>query len=1207
LQADAVTWLQQYAWPGNVRELGHLLERVTLLHSDEIVTAATLAHWSAVLPMPEPTTATAPAPATAFPDTFPATAAPTPAQEISTVLRQTGGNLSQAARLLGLSRDQLRARMRRYGVTRPVWPERLPVPPAPPRRADAPKIAAPVQIPEEPIAPAAAQTMAAPPPLPPGERRQLTVLFADLVGSTALASALDPELWQALLHVYHTICTDVMARFDGHIAQYLGDGVLVYFGYPQAQEDDARRAVQAALALVEAVRRPLALPDSQEQRQLQVRLGLHTGLVVIGGPGSGETLATLALGVTPHIAARLQEAAAPDTVVISDSTARLVAGYFIVQALEAQALKGVPTPVPIYHVLGVSGARTRLEAARGHDLTPLVGRDAEVALLRARWAQVQEGLGQVVLLSGEAGIGKSRLGQVLQEQIVGAAATVIVWQASPAQQHSPLAPIISALQQRLGLRRETPPATALATLEGFVEAQSLSRSEAVPLFAALLALPLEAPYVPLALAPEQLKHQTLAALVHWLAQEAARQPVLLLVEDLHWLDASTLDVLTALVDQGPTVPLYTLLTARPEFVSPWTGRGHVTHLTLTRLPRQQVEALVAGVTGGKRLPAVVLQTVVSTTDGVPLFVEELTKMVLESGLLQDDGSAYTLTGPMPPLAIPATLQGSLLARLDRLGAAREVAQLGAALGREFPYALLRAVASQEEAVLHTALAQLVAAELLYQRGLPPHSTYQFKHALVQEAAYQSLLQRTRQQYHQQIAEILTTHFPDLTATQPEVLARHYTAAGLTTQALPVWRQAGEQALARSASREAARCLGQAIEAVQQLPDSRERREQAVDLRLALRAALRPLADGARLLTHLHEAEALAESLDDPRRLGHVLSYLAVHYYSTSDHAQAIATAQRALALATASGNVFVAALASQCMGFPLQAQGHYLQAIACYHHTAALLTGTWRYARQQEVAVPASFARALSAYCHAELGRFVEGQALGEDGLQIAETVAHPVSLMFAAWGAGLLALRQGDLVGAMPRLEQAVRLGWQDDLIIYFPRMAGGLGEAYLLDGRLTDALALLTQARARAGARRENSAMRLCILPLAQTHLRLGHLEEAQALAAGALAGALEDHERGQQAYALRLLGAIAAQRTPLDATPAETHYRQALTLTEELGMRPLQAHCHCDLGTLYARLERWEPARAALTQAITLYRAMAMTFWLPQAEALLATLGG
>jgi predicted ATPase len=703
--------------------------------------------------------------------------------------------------------------------------------------------------------------------------------------------------------------------------------------------------------------------------------------------------------VTPHIAARLQEAATPDTVVISDSTAYLVAGYFTVEAMGTQRLKGVPTPVPMYRVLGASGARTRLEAARSQALTPLVGRDAEVALLRERWEQVQEGLGQVVLLSGEAGIGKARLGQVLHHQVVGSAATPIVWQALPNQQHSPLAPVVMDLQQRLGLNREASPATALAALARFLEAQSFPLAETMPLFAALLALPLSAPYVSLTLTPAQHKQQTMAALVRWLAQEAARQPVLLMVEDLHWLDASTLELLGLWVDQGPTVPLLTLLTARPEFTSPWMGRAHVTHLTLTRLPRQQVEHMVTGVAAGKSLPTEVLHHVISTTDGVPLFVEELTKMILECGLLQDTEGRYILTGPLPPLAIPPTLQGSLLARLDRLGAAREVAQRGAVLGREFAYTLLRAVAPQDEATLHDALSRLVAAELLYQRGLPPHSTYRFKHALVQEAAYQSLLHRTRQRYHQQIAEVLVTDFPDLAATQPEVLARHYMAAGLPARALPIWRRAGEQALARSAHREATRCLEEALQALQQLPDSRELQEQAVDVRLALRTALRPLDEGQRLLTCLREAETLAESLDDSRRLGHVLSLLSMYYYDVRAYDQAIAMAQRTFALATARNDTFVAALASQHLGVSLQAQGNYRRAIDCYRHTTTLLEGQWRYERLQEITVPAAFAYASLAYCHAELGSFAAGREPGEAGLQIAETVAHPTSLMFAAWG----------------------------------------------------------------------------------------------------------------------------------------------------------------------------------------------------------------
>jgi len=497
----------------------------------------------------------------------------------------------------------------------------------------------------------------------------------------------------------------------------------------------------------------------------------------------------------------LQDLAAPDTLVISATTLQLLGGFFACQPLGTPLLKGVAQPFAVYRVLYESTARSRLEAVGSTGWTPLVGREQEVALLRERWAQVKEGFGQVILLSGEAGIGKSRLVQVLQEQV---AAESQVWltpcQCSPYYQHSALYPWIELLE-RVALRfeREESPQQKLRKLEGFLVQYGLPLAEALPLFATLLSLPLPAAYAPLTFAPAQQKQQILQALLTILLRIAAQQPVLFVMEDLHWVDPTTLEFLTLLVDQGPTARILALWTFRPDFSPPWTGRAHLIHVTLPRLPRQQATALADRVAHGKALPAEVVEQVVAKTDGVPLFVEELTKMVLESGLLQEREGRYALTGPLPPLAIPATLHDSLMARLDRLAAVKSLAQLAATLGREFSYDLLRAVALWEEERLHRGLHQLVEAEFLYQRGVPPQATYMFKHALIQDTAYQSLLRSTRQQYHQQIAQVLEAQFPDTVETQPELLAYHHTEAGRTAQAVPYWQQAGAPACRRARS------------------------------------------------------------------------------------------------------------------------------------------------------------------------------------------------------------------------------------------------------------------------------------------------------------------------------------------------------------------------------------------------------------------------
>ena len=541
----------------------------------------------------------------------------------------------------------------------------------------------------------AAQTPSsvATPPVPEAERRQLTVLFCDLVDSTRLARQCDPEDWRDIVRAYQQACAEVIQHFDGYIAQYLGDGLLVYFGYPQAHEDDAQRAGLAGLGILDAMG-PLNARLEQEQGiRLAVRVGVHTGPVVVGAMGGGNRQEQLALGDTPNIAARLQGLAAPDTVVVSAATHGLIEGFFTCQALGEHALKGVEEPLRVYQLLAESGAQTRLDVVTTRGWTPLVGREQEVGLLLERWTQSTEGHGQVMLLSGEAGIGKSRLVEVLRERVGREGTTWLTFRCSPYHTNSPLYPVITHLQRVLQLRPEETPAEQLERLERALQATRLPLAEAVPLLAALLSVPLAERYPPLDWSPQKQKQKTQEALVAWLLAEAERQPVLAVWEDLHWADPSTLEWLGLVLDQTPTAPLCILLTYRPEFPPPWAPRSYLTQLTLSRLTRPQVEEMIKRITGGKRLPAEVVRQMVAKTDGVPLFVEELTKTVLEADWLQEQEDHYTLTEPLPALAIPATLQDALRARLDRLADGKVVAQLGAVLGRTFSYELLRAAMS----------------------------------------------------------------------------------------------------------------------------------------------------------------------------------------------------------------------------------------------------------------------------------------------------------------------------------------------------------------------------------------------------------------------------------------------------------------------------------------------------------------------------------
>jgi class 3 adenylate cyclase len=615
---------------------------------------------------------------------------------------------------------------------------------------------------------------AQPPPIEPhtpdmAERRQLTVMFSDLVDSTKLSGQLDPEDYREVLRAYQATCSEVIHRYQGYIAQHLGDALLVYFGFPQAHENDAHRGILAGLGMLEAMKTLNTRLEQGKGIRLAIRVGIHTGLTVVGDIGEGSKHELLALGEAPNVASRIQGIAEPDTIAISADTYRLVEGYFTMDDLGLHTLKGVAEPQQVYRVIGESGAQSRLDIASARGLTPLVGRESEVALLLERWNQVKDGQGQVVLLSGEGGIGKSRLAQVLKEHVANAPHTRWECRSSPYYQNTALYPITDLFQRTLQWHQDDTPEEKLEKLEQELSQYRVPVEESVPLFATLLSVPIpEGLYSPLNWTPQRQRQKTLEAIVSILLESAEQQPLLFILEDLHWMDPTTLELLDLLLDQTPTASIFTLLTCRPTFRSPWSSRSYLTPMTVNRLSRNHIEGMAERVAGGKKLPDEVLQQIVEKTDGVPLFVEEMTKAVLESGTLKEVDGQYELAGSLTALAIPATLQDSLMARLDRLVTAKAVAQFAAVIGRQFSYELLYAVAQVDAPTLQRELGRLVEAELVYQRGIPPQANYVFKHALVRDAAYESLLKSTRQQYHQRIAQTLEKRFPETAKNQPEL-------------------------------------------------------------------------------------------------------------------------------------------------------------------------------------------------------------------------------------------------------------------------------------------------------------------------------------------------------------------------------------------------------------------------------------------------------
>ncbi len=1025
------------------------------------------------------------------------------------------------------------------------------------------------------------------------ERRQLTVMFCDLVGSTALSGRMDPEEFREVIAAYQSAATTAIEQYDGYVARYMGDGLLVYFGYPQAHEDDAERAVRAGLGIVDCV----GQLEFRDDIALEVRIGIATGLVVAGdivGEGASEERAVL--GDTPNLAARLQGVAPPNDVVIAETTQHLVAGRFVLDSLGKQSFKGVSEPVTTYRVLGESGAPSRFEAAAERGLIPLIGRDPEIGLLVDRWARAEGGEAQLVLLSGEAGIGKSRIVMSFRERIQNEPHNRVLYYSSPFHRNSALYPAVDQLERALRFSRDDSSTTKLDKLERMLNTLGLEAEETAPPLASLLSLSTEGRYAPLELAPEQLKAKILQALVTAIEVMSVQQPVLMVVEDAHWIDPSTIELLSLVIDRLPSARLLLLIAYRPEFEPPWIGHAHATTHALSRLGERDTAAIVTEVTGGKHLPAEVLNQIIAKTDGVPLYVEELTKTVVESGLMRLEGDDYVLTGPLPPLAIPASLQDSLMARLDRLGAAKNVAQLAAVLGRTFGPELLGVVSPLSESDLDDALRSLVQAELLYRRGIAPEITYEFKHALVQDAAYQSLLKSTRHDYHQRIAQALEEQFPQIAQGEPELLAHHALQGEDWDKAVTYFHQAGTKAAGRSAYREAVTCFEQALTALTHLPQSREVLDEGIDLRLELRNSLHPLGEHQRLFDHLCEAEPLAEQIGDQRRLGWISAYMATYYAMSGDPHHAIQSGERALAIAETLGE------------FPLQVGANFRLGLAYltsdYHRSGEYfkrnvesLQGELLRERFGEAGPASALSRLWLVVVLAELGEFVEGVTRGEEALQIAKSVDQPWSIIGANYSVGTLHLRKGDLDKAIPVLEHALQLS-QTHPLFWLPWIASTLGYAYALVGRASEALPLLQDGIEKAASKRQWRYYPLQLAYLSEAFRLSDRMDDALRLATQALDSARDYKARGQEAWAHWNIGELALHHDPPDAEKAEDSYQRALALADELGMRPLVAHCHLGLSRLSWNLGRLGEAREYVASATQTYRKLKMELWLEKA---------
>jgi predicted ATPase/class 3 adenylate cyclase len=1064
------------------------------------------------------------------------------------------------------------------------------------------------------------------PRLPEAERRQLTVLFCDLVDSTVLASRLDPEELREVVRAYQETCAKVIARFDGYIAQYLGDGLLVYFGYPLAHEDDAQRAVRTGLGMVEAIAQLNARLTQERGVELAVRLGVHTGLVVVGEIGGGTRHEQLALGETPNVAARLQGLAAPNTLVISVAAFQLLGGFFACQPLGTPLLKGLAQPLAVYRVLYESMARTRLEAVGSTGLTPMVGREQEVGLLLERWAQVKDGAGQVVLLSGEAGIGKSRLVQMLTAQVASEPqAWLTPCQCSPYHQHTALYPLIDLLE-RVVLRfdREESQQQKLSKLEGFLVQYGLPLAEAVPLFATLLSLPLGSGYAPLNVSPEQQKQRTLHAFLTIFLRIAAQQPVLFVMEDLHWVDPTTLELLSLLVDQGPTARLLALLTFRPDFSPPWTGRSHLTQVTVTRLPSRQAVEVIRQVAHGKALPPEVVEQIVAKTDGVPLFVEELTKMVLESGLLQEQEDRYALTGPLPALAIPATLHDSLMARLDRLATVKAIAQLGATLGRDFAYELLQAVAPWNEATVQRGLHQLVEAEFLYQQGLPPQATYRFKHALIQEEAYQSLLRSTRQQHHQRIAQVLEAQFPATAQTQPELIAHHYTEAGLNVHAVPYWQRAGQRASDRSAYVDAIAHLTQGLALLEPLPDTPERAQQELAVQMTLGPALMASkGGGAPEVEWVYtRARELCERVGEPAELFRVLWGVWYVYNLRGEQQRARELGEELLSLAQRIQDPDLLLEAHHALWAILFYGGELAAARPHLDHGLRLYDPQRHrlHAARYTGHDPGVCCRMVAAQSFWLLGYPEQAVANSQAALDLAQQLDHPFSLTVALTFAAMLYHCRREAPFTQARAEAAMTLATEQEFPQQLERARPLRGWALAAHGHGEMGIAQIRQALGdRSPGLTRDRPYNLALL--AEASLQGGQTTEGLEALAEGLALLATSGIRWWEAELHRLRGELllqsgvqspessvfthpAALRRPHEAE-AETCFHQALDVARLQEAKSLELRAAMSLSRLWQQQGKRDDARDLLAPIYGWFTEGFDTADLQEAQALLEEL--
>jgi class 3 adenylate cyclase/tetratricopeptide (TPR) repeat protein len=1039
-----------------------------------------------------------------------------------------------------------------------------------------------------------------------GERKQVTVLFADLKGSMELLADRDPEEARKLLDPVLERMMEAVHHYEGTVNQVMGDGIMALFGAPVAHEDHAVRACYAGLRM----QRWITLYADELQRAggtpVQIRVGLNSGEVVVRAIGNDLHMDYTAVGQTTHLAARLEQMAKPGSALITGDTLKLTEGYVQVRPLGAVPVKGLENPTEVYELTGVGPARSRLQASAARGLTRFVGRDRELEQLAQALERAAVGHGQGVAVVGEAGVGKSRLVWEFTRSHRTHGWLVLESGSVSYGRATPYLPVIELLKAYLRIQerddqREIRERVAgkLLTLDRTLE----------PLLTPLLAL-LDVPVDDVAwgaLDPPQRRQRTLEAVKRLLLRESQVQPLLLLFEDLHWIDSETQALLDGLIESLPTAAVLLLVNYRPEYQHAWGSKTYYTQLRIDPLRPESAEELLTALLGQDGTLEPLKRVLIERTEGNPFFLEESIQTLVETRVLVGDRGAYRMT-KVPPQAegrpeawqIPATAQVILAARIDRLPPeAKRLLQAASVIGKDVPFTLLQAIADVPEDNLRRGLTHLQAGEFLYETSLYPDLEYTFKHALTHEVAYASVLQERRRALHARIVEALEALYPDRLAEQVERLAHHAFRGEVWEKAVTYLRQAGAKALARSAYREAATCFEQALAALHPLPDTRQKIEHAIDLRLDLRQSLFPLGELATGLGYLQEAEGLARTLDDPRRLGWVSAYMSGHHVHTGGHVTEVRTlAQRVEAIAERLGDVPLQIAAQYYLAAASHLAGDYRGTEQVCRRLIESLHGQRTHERFGLVASPAVWSRAQLARALADRGVFNEGDAHGQEAIRIAEALDHPFSVVVGCVRLAYLKSVRGELSQAARLLERAVAQCREWNITDHTAIAMASLGHVYAWSGRIGEGVSCLQQALTAYESAGIGYYHSLSIEQLGEAYLLADQVENARACADRAVMHARGRGERGHEAWALRLLGEIAAHHARPDVATAEAHYGAAMTLASELDMRPLVAHCHHGLGKLYRRMGDRAKAQEHLASATTMYREMDMQFWLEQA---------